>query len=570
MGSFLVLSCSLGCAKNYGFVRYATDVYPEKLEKNAPLVLAIPGLNMPGLSIPQDQHFGNLVEMLAEHGIPAKILAYDTPEHPLTAVANLADDQTNIAATRVGPAVIDAILREKANRREHHLPPLKEVVFFSYSQGGVIAQRIAKEIYLFKCSYSGFCRKYGMEWTALQKDPEFIYLMNAILDYMVIKNIKVQRESDFQSDPDLRNFYRRARRKLHDQAKEFALYLKNPSKKYPDVLNFDPPGTGKYPKRYPRFSAWVSKCLGNTKEQNALEKFFVRYAALRRVMDLQFRFISTAGSFFGSPRADSAYALFQTIPILRPIAGPELEQIRDTRLGSAHQIKEAQELLELKRLNRYPFSEKDTLFIVGVNGDKGDGMVDQSSAHLTNHALGHIKIAPKISSEKRFSIVVDRLPDLVVVPLPLKHLPEENFFGHDYGAAYMEKDNPVFPYLVAFVNKDWSSIENLLTKSTLKLQQFMVILSFKNPRRLKEFAIVKKTISGNIRVDSQYTNPDTHTIVWTGHFVGKHQHMNPLKTEDDSGFIMAEISTGDGSRAKDTADIPVFPGCNTFIQINTE
>lgn len=567
-GFLLLLATTLtvnGCAPIQPTLRPQSDIYPAKINADTPLVLAIPGLNVPG-AIPQQDHFGNLVEMLALEGIPSRVLAYDTPEHPLTPVASLGYNQTNIATTRVTPDVVDAIQFENTRRAEFGLPPVKEVVFFSYSQGAVIANRIANGIHLFRLKYIEFQHKFGIEWTAVQSDPEFLYLMNALADFIMIRDIKVQKEYDFNRDPDLVKFYDRTFKKLDAQATEFFNYLRNPSQKYPTVTAFEPPESAKYPKIYPKLQQIALQSFKDIHDYSELKQFFVDYATYRDVLDVKFRFVSTAGSYFGSPVASRIYNLMEAIPLLQLFIGTELRQIKDTRLGAEHQTKDAEDLLIMKRENHYPYREPDTMFILGANGDRGDGMVDQSAAHLAVHALGSTKLATAPADGKeRVEIVVDRLPDFTIVPLPTKHFPESNLFGHTYGAAYMEKGSPVFPYVLNFVRKDWATINASLAESNIKLQQFMVEITFQKPKDVPNPLFQRKSNTGNVRITGEFTNKESDTYVWMGTFVGDDQRMNLDKKEDDSGFVT--LTVWRDPQHKRTMDIPVYPGCNTLVKM---
>ncbi len=558
-----------GCAQQYASLKAQNDLYPAKLDPKAPLVLAIPGLNVPG-AIPQQDHFGYLVPMLAEQGIACRILAYDTPEHPLTSVASLGFDKTNIATTRVGPATVDAIQYETARRATLGLPPVKEAVFFSYSQGAVIANRIANGIYLFKEKYRAFSEKYGQEWTALQSDPEFLFLMNALTDFIVLRDMKVQRESDFEKDPDLKSFFERAQKKLDAQAREFMTYLKDPREKYPTIVHFEPLNSAKYPKAYPKLDACAEECFTDLQNFSELKQFFVDYATYKDVLNVHFRFISTAGSYFGSPVANQTYGLMEVLPFLQGFVGPELRQIKDTQLGAPHQTKDAEDLLAMKRENHYPYSPEDALFLLGAHGDQGDGLVDQSAAHLSNHALGFSTLQVKGGpAEERVEMVVDRLPDFTIVPLPTKHFPETTLFGgRAYGAAFMEKGNPVFPYLLDFIRKDWKEIHGKLAESDIHLRQFMVEVFFQKPENTPNPSFSRKDHTKNVRINREITNTGSDTYVWMGNFTGEDQRMNLFAKEDDSGFVT--FSFWRDPQRRYTVDIPVYPGCNTLVKMEIQ
>ena len=548
-------------------------IYPSRLLPDAPLVLAIPGLRIPALSITQDQHFGFLVEMLAAEGIPCRIITYDTKEHPLSKGAALFSSDLAIAWTRVVPSVVREIEFENERREAFGFPPVRTLVFFGYSQGSVIMEQLARRIfYSFRNRCEEMKRLLGNEWPALSNDPEFNYFVNALEDFIVIKNIKVQREQEFQRDPDLRSFYQRAENKMSRQFEEFFQYLLDPSIKYPDVRKFEGPLSPKYPKRYKEARQCAlmleSRRPGYKKK---IREFFIDYAEYRELIDMKPYFFSSSGSYFGSPRANESYKLFKWFPPLRLFAGAELNQIKQTQLGSLHHLENIEELAQLNRDHRYPIDPDNTLFIVGANGDKGDGLVDQASAHLSDHAffLAEVERAGKSAEWKLECLERERLPDLFVAPLPVMHFPEKVLWGlggKKYGSAYMEKGNPVFPYLLHFIRNDWNAIYNELLNCDIGLRQFMLQVACPAVGQLC-YKVRRVGQSRHVHIDGRYYNAGSNTMVWTGHFKGTGQEMNLCQTESIKGVVDLSLTLSGGQKLP--VGCEVYPGCISFVMLKT-
>lgn len=590
----LAVFCA-GCATlSVGPVRPQEGLYPPVTAADAPLVLAIPGLRIPALPVTQEQHFGHLVEMLAAKGIPCRILAYDTREYPLNPGAALYSPILPIAWTRVGPAAVHEIQFENERRASLGLPPVKRVVFFGYSQGAVIMEQLASRIfYYFRNNYDEMRKRFGGEWEALRSDPEFIYFMNALEDFLVLKNIEVQRGKELVHDPDFKFVYRRAEMKANRQFNEFIEYLIDPASKYPDVKHFEDPHTPKYPKRYHMVKSCADS-LGSCsfEDRERIKQFFIDYAEYRTMLDVAPSFIAAAGSFFGSPRASETFSLFRRFPFLKVFAGRELGQIEQTQLGTKQQIEQIERLVRLNRDERYPIDPDNSLFIVGANGNRGDGMVDQSSAHLADHSFQRLRIKRgELGREKVTTELIerDRLPDLIVVPLRLMHFPEKIMWGlggRRYGAAYMEEGNPAWPYLLSFIQGDWGGIgkrlsggERWAAEQMLDLVPLAGLGDASKPVGLRQFmlevnlpaeewrgaGVSRIGRSKNVRVDGRYHNPDSRTWVWVGHFDGPGQEMNLFGPESVEGSIDIELRLPHGMRLP--LGCVVYPGCNSFIKI---
>ncbi len=588
---------SAGCATvSLAPVRSQEGVFPAATAPDAPLVLAIPGLRIPALPVTQEQHFGRLVEMLAAKGIPCRILTYDTREYPLSRGAALYSPDLAIAWTRVGPAAVHEIQFENERRAALKLPPVKRVVFLGYSQGAVIMEQIAERVfYYFRNNCDEMVKRFGVEWQALRNDPEFIYFMSALEDFLVLKNIEIQRGKELVHDPDFKFVYRRAEVKANRQFNEFIDYLVNPSSKYPAEKQFEEPGTSKYPKQYDM----VRKCADSLEycsfeQRECIKAFFIDYAEYRTMLGVKPSFISVAGSFFGSPRASESVALFKWVPFLKFLAGRELGQIEQTRLGERQQLDRIQNLVRLNRDERYPIDPDNTLFIVGANGKRGDGLVDQSSAHLADHSFQRLQLNRKTNAKEKVEtelIERDRLPDLIVVPLRVGHFPEKVLWGlggRRYGAAYMEEGNPAWPYLLSFIQGDWAGIGGRLSRGEKgRAEEMLDLIPLARlgrpsaPEGLRQFMLelalpgggwrnarVSRTgQSENVKIDALYHNAESSTWVWTGHFEGPGQEMNLFGPESVEGSVDIELRMPRGVSLP--LGCTVYPGCNSFVKLET-
>lgn len=499
-------------------------VYPARLAPDAPLVLAIPGLAVPGLRITQDQHFGRLPEMLATEGIPCRILAYDTPEDPVSRHAALYSTDHGLAWTRVGPAMAREFEAENERRGARGSPPVKKLVLIGYSQGGVLLAQIANRVfYMFRQEYEEAVREFGDEWAALQKDPEFLLFINALDDQIAIRNIKTQHETLFTRSPSLRRFYERAGKKLARQHEEFLRYLVDPASRYPGVKKFEGIESPYYPKRYEKIREYAAARESRSEaEKEKNRQFFITYAQYRTLLDVEPYLITCAASLFGSPQANDTINIVKWTPLIRHfIIGREYDQIKQTELGTAQHLHRIETLVSEVRDNTYPLSPHQALSIVGANGPNGDGLVDQPSAHLSMHSYRRLRVTSDGSGAPRLEeIERATLPQLAVAPLRVMHFPEKKLWGLSgaaYGAAYMVPGNPAYPYILNFIKGDWTAIERDLARDADLFKQFMVEVSFKDGN-MRESDVRWEEASDNIEVSGRYFNEGSHTLVWTGYF----------------------------------------------------
>jgi len=499
------------------------DLYPAALAPDAPLVLAIPGLRVPGLRITQEEHYGRLVELLAAEGIPCRILAYDTPEDPVTRQAALYSPDHGLAWTRVGPAMAREFEAENERRLARGAPPVNRIVLIGYSQGSVLMAQLARSVfYTFKNDYRKTVEAFGAEWDVLQKDPEFLLFINVIDDFVVLDNIKTQYEELFRDSPSLRRLYERAQKKLVTQHEEFLQYLTDPARNYPGVKKFEGVGSPYYPKRYEKIRAYAAeRGTRSEAEKEKNRQFFITYAQYRGLLNVEARLITCAGSLFGSPQASDTVNLVKWLPFVRHFVGREYYQIEQTELGTAQHIQRIEKLVAEVREKRYPFGPTEVLSIVGSNGANGDGLVDQPAAHMSMHTYTLFRVAAgkdgKRCLEEAESVT---LPAVPVVPLRVMHFAEKTmggFGGKYYGAAYMVKDNPAWPYILNFIKGNWAEMEKDLSRDSTLFRQFMIEVTMADGE-MKESDVRWEDASDNIEIRGRYFNAGSRTIVWTGYF----------------------------------------------------
>jgi len=454
---------------------------------NLPLVLGIPGFRVPGISTPQSGHFGKLKEILERSGIPFYCVIYDSSEYPLTKEADLSSDSLSIASTRVIPSIVRIIKLERERRKKENLPPIKDVIMVMYSQGTVVSYGFVRRMHYFKRQFQNFAESFGAEHNAIGKDPVFISYLEAVNDFNLINKIKVQREQDFNNDIDLKDFYERAVEKMNKKYDFLEQYLIDPKIVYPEVNKFDPIDTPKYPKKYIKIRDFSLKAKSDPEELNKVHQYMKDFAMFRDIMDLNFMYFSISGSIFGSPQANSGYGLLQNFPVGKLIV-QGMNQIKDTRLGSFHHTQKIKNLVRESKLPNYPINKKNTLFIVGANGEKGDNFVDQPSAHISTHGYVDIDLTKNgvlpnssLNNKNVYKVQMEVLPEMNVVPLRVRHFPVKTLWGFGptlTGSAHFEENHPALPYLTAFMFKDFKTIDTLIKLNDNYMRQFMLEFTF--------------------------------------------------------------------------------------------
>jgi len=537
-------------------------------------VAAIPGLNLPGAPRGHQQ-FGEMMALLSEQQIPAFVVGYDESIHPLTDLAGLYSDEHSIALTRVLPLLSAAVVRENEIRRDQQAPPLKEFILVAYSQGSVLAMDIFRYVFGYRLEWNKFLKIVGKEWDALKTDPHFILFKERADTFLVFKNILIQKESEPFQNYILDRFSQKLSRELADSFKQLQTYLITPEKVYPEEKLVNGRQRG-YPRRYPKIKQWyeANYVVGIHPAKSGSINFWMQYVEFEKFLPLDFRLFSMAGSFFGSPMANKAYPLLEALPPGLQIAltGPIKKQIKDTKLGNRHHVNVLKAILKYRAEAKPGPTQtlKNVYFIVGAHGEKGDGIVDQSSAHLSSHLLSELSLSQLFgpTSSEPIRAEFKRLPPYPLTGLKVHHLPKKRlFFPDDVGVAYMDEKSIVFPFLIAFINKDYDSLEKLHLSENEPLRQFMVTVDLPLSRELDQNRFLLKPITDDIKLTGRYYNKSSHAIVWTGVFKHDIPYLEGWFSDlEESGKLVLHIE-GKGKKAQ--VELNINPGINHFLEITS-
>ncbi|MEW6535760.1 MAG: hypothetical protein AB1454_09075 [Candidatus Auribacterota bacterium] len=520
---------------------FAEDTVAENQHYSQTLVLTIPGFMVPGKTISQEKHFGNLAQLIEEMNVPYRCVVYNSKEYPLGEQSGLVTEKYSIGTLRVIPDILFFIEQERIRRNEKNLPYLQDVVLIGYSQGALITLQFIGRHLKYKKQYDEYMLEFGNEFKAMSNDPVYKELVFATDIYQTILNIKYQRPRDFERDHGLKIIDERVLLELERRFEIFKNYILDPASVYPNVTNFEPPETDKYPKRYDLLRIFFAKKINDAEFRSQFVTFISEHALFYQVKDLEFRSICLSGSIFGSPQANIGYDLLTNYKFMRGVV-KGYEQIKDTRLGSVHHIQAIERLVSFEDSTDYPLNSQNSLFLVGVNGEKGDDLVPQPCAHLSGHQYASIDVAELRGSAQPVRIMKKSLPDLPVVPLDVRHFPVKTFFGLGPtipGSAYIDTENhPSFPYIKAFIQQDFDIISQMEESDKVVLRQFMVEIQIGRLDKIKErlkAMNVKNDTSGmarlireaglkvqlinrppDITIQSEYFNKDTLTYVFIG------------------------------------------------------
>ncbi len=524
-----------------------------------PLVVAIPGLNLPPVA-DSKIHFGDLTQMLDAEGIPSITLAYDSTMDPVTNVADLSSSTHSLAVMRVLPRLATAISQENQIRKAQNVPPLKNLDLVVYSQGSVVAWDLLKRLSVFEDQLDHFRKEAGNEWKGFESEPKFEGLNDAIMNFFLIYNIKIQDPEAFRKHIDLQNIYYRAGRNLDKAIERLTKFLWPKDKSQP----------------YPKIAQWIEKHYGKPAGEASskdvadlmMHNFFMKYAAFRNMVPLQVRIFSIAGSFLGSPQAFAGYFYSQYFPWLAHFFVKNREnQIKDTRLGSRHHLDWTKSIIERMEQERKDEELKEVYYVVGVNGifhNKGDGLVEQPSAHLSKVSFAEIPVSTvladlnlKQKDKSPLTLEWERTPESLILGLPVKHLPERFLWRQVPGAAQMTKNSKTYPFFISFIKKDYETFDALYEEEHVPLRQFMVSVYLTDIKEIKRKDLKLKAISKDIKIGKKrYGNTTSNSMTWLGHF----------KSDDqDTAEVSLEISKGRNQKAK--IDFPVHRGKSHFIEI---
>ena len=520
-----------------------------------PLVVAIPGLD--SITLDQTDHFGDLTQLMDADGIPSVVILYDDKHDPIQADADLSSTKNSITVLRILPRLVTAISQENQIRKMQNAPPLKRLILVTYSQGGVLAWDMFQRFSNFKNQLEKLEKTTGSEWDQFKKEALFQAFNDEALAFFMVDDIKTQDLEKFKEDIDFQNLYYRIERNLKNALERLNRFMR--------------PATGSAP--YPKLVKCIDKAYGgalsnkiNTKNlPEAFNKYFVmQYATFHYLLPLEIDMFSITGSFFGSPKAFMGYYFSEVAPRLAaPFIGHRQNQLKDTRLGGVHHLKWMKEVLAYKEQHSKEPLVKNIHFIVGVNGrsnTKGDKLVEQSAAHLSDHRFAQIQknvLLNQTEASGTLTLSWEALPIFPVTGLGVPHLPHKAFFITSVdGAAQMNDKSKVYPFLKAFVEEEETVLSQLHDKNNKPLEDFMV--SIYPPETEGDYLADSdlESLSKEIKIEKKYINPISKSVTWTGYFKKKSQA---------PGKVLLKASLGKDRKAEIV--VPIYPGKNSFIEI---
>ncbi len=537
-----------------------------------PLVAAIPGLNLPGAPTGHNQ-FGQLAQLMQKEGYPFFFVAYDEKIYPVNDVAGLYYGKHSISMTRVLPTLSSAIEKENEIRSEQGVTPLKELVLISYSQGGVLAADVVRAMLQFKIYWDDFVAETGIEWKILKNDPEFLFFKENLENAIVFTNIKRQNEKQLNLNYDFRRFDKKIEKELEQSKERFRTYLTNPKELFPN-RNFASGRNKGYPRKYSKVLKWLEKpFIGPAMRGDYGFLFWKNYVEYEQFLDLQLRFFSMAGSYFGSPTANKTYDILKILPrrLDDALIGPVENQIRDTQLGTRNHLNMIKDFLKLTKPENQKYRRENVLFLVGANGNKGDGLVGQSSAHFSSHAYSEIQLKELLSSnsENTIQLKEERMPRYPVTGIKAHHLPKTTlFFFKEPGIAQISTKSTAYQFLIPFLEKDFSKLEKLHSAHNKDLREFMVIVDLPLDDALKNYRINLKPQSKHIKLTGRFYNGSAHSYVWTGYSTQKEGFLN-IDTIDLDETAELILSLSNGTTINSEIDVNIHPGTNHIIQVTS-
>jgi len=424
----------------------------------------------------------------------------------------------------------------------------------TYSQGGVVAWDLIRRIAEFDGHLQLLLNEVGKEWKEFESGAEFAALNDAIINFFLIYNIRIQAPETFERSVDAQNIYFRAEKNM-----------KNAINRFKEYIRFD---SGR--SRFPKIQKWLQKNYIPPEDLKDLNRvlatdFFMQYAAYRNILPLRIRVFSITGSFFGSPEANRGYFFVKWFPWLsKPIIGDRAGQIRDTRVGSRHHLRWTKQIFN--RIDQHGQYLEGVYFILGVSGifaTKGDGLVDQPSAHVSKHLFTDVplealleKDESEISQKGSLKFEWRRLNDQPLTGLEIRHMPRKYLLFPRPGAAQMNEKSKVYPFLIAYLKRDEEELERLHEKEGQALKQFMISVFLPENGELRRSDFNVKEDTKEIKITHRIDNSSSNAITWTGIF-------------KSAKFKRASVDLNYGGRfgKKRKININVHPGAIHFVDI---
>ena len=130
-------------------------------------------------------------------------------------------------------------------------------------------------------------------------------------------------------------------------------------------------------------------------------------------------------------------------------------------------------------------------------------------------------------------------------------------FYHSSGASQMDENSKVYPFLLAFINDDIETIEELHDKDHRPLKQFMICVYLPETEELTRKDFKLEPVSKGIKMTGRFDNPAANSMNWTGHFKSDKQK---------EGEVVLKISK---DKKKTEVRFPIYPGKVVFIDISS-
>jgi hypothetical protein len=161
----------------------------------------------------------------------------------------------------------------------------------------------------------------------------------------------------------------------------------------------------------------------------------------------------------------------------------------------------------------------------------------------------------------------DQLPSFPVTALRIKHLPETHLLIFKIpGAAQMSPSAPVYPFLKAFLERDFNTLAKLHNEERHRLRSFMVELTLPASDELKGYRFRLKSASKEIKIKGEFYNKDSRTLVWLGSFRAKKNFFD-FKRETPPASGTMTLRAEKRSAPPIEIELIVEPGVNHFIEI---
>ena len=154
--------------------------------------------------------------------------------------------------------------------------------------------------------------------------------------------------------------------------------------------------------------------------------------------------------------------------------------------------------------------------------------------------------------------------------LKVKHLSQQKIPGFKVpGVADIHEGSKTWPYILAFINKDFATLTRLHAEQNQKLRQFMVEIDLPFTDELKGYRATLHPGSPDIKIRGKYVNKSSNTVVWSGVFTSKEHFMSHgLDVSPNTASVILKVFQPSGISRKIILEIN--PGVNHFVEIESK